>query len=365
MGVPNVFGSATTSIPLSQLDQNFNTTATLGNTAIGLGNVTTTVGNLTLTNVNIVSGTSNLAAGNSTAIVSGTSNVVVVSSGGNVTVATNNAERMRIDTNGNVGIGGNPTNKFTILTGTTNLSAQLDGSTAYWGTYSNHPFAFATNGSERMRIDTSGNLLINETTRWRSVGKLSITTGGDDGIAVLTGAAGLIVRKTSYGNPFLCLFENNGGSQVGAITTDGSTTTYTTSSDYRLKENVEPMSDALAKVLQLNPVTYKWKESGKDGQGFIAHELAEVVPDCVVGEKDGMQTRKYEISPAIQATYDEEGNELTPAVEAVMGEREVPQYQGIDTSYLVATLTAAIQELNAKVDAQATTIAELQAKVGA
>jgi hypothetical protein len=53
MGVPNVFGSATTAIPLNQLDQNFNTTATLGNTAVGLGNVTTTVGNLTLTNVTI------------------------------------------------------------------------------------------------------------------------------------------------------------------------------------------------------------------------------------------------------------------------------------------------------------------------
>lgn len=55
MGVPNVFGSATSAIPLSQLDQNFNTPATLGNAAVGLGNTTTTVGNLTLTNTNIAS----------------------------------------------------------------------------------------------------------------------------------------------------------------------------------------------------------------------------------------------------------------------------------------------------------------------
>ena len=54
-GVPNVFGSATTAIPLSQLDQNFNTTATLGNAAIGLGNTTSSVGNLTLTNVTVSS----------------------------------------------------------------------------------------------------------------------------------------------------------------------------------------------------------------------------------------------------------------------------------------------------------------------
>ena len=68
-GVPNIFGNATSSIPLTQLDANFNTTATLGNTAIGLGNTTTSVGNLTLTNVTIVSGTSlvgNVTIGNTT-----------------------------------------------------------------------------------------------------------------------------------------------------------------------------------------------------------------------------------------------------------------------------------------------------------
>ena len=62
-GVPNIFGNATTSIPLSQLDVNFNTVATLGNASIGLGNTTTTVGNLTLTNVTITSGTINSAVG--------------------------------------------------------------------------------------------------------------------------------------------------------------------------------------------------------------------------------------------------------------------------------------------------------------
>ena len=98
----------------------------------------------------------------------------------------------------------------------------------------------------------------------------------------------------------------------------------------------------------LKPVTYKWKADGSNGQGFIAHELAEVVPDCVTGEKDATREEEYEINPAIPAVLDEEGNEVTPAVEAVMGTRTVPVYQGIDTSFLVATLTAAIQELNAK-----------------
>ena len=94
------------------------------------------------------------------------------------------------------------------------------------------------------------------------------------------------------------------------------------------------MTGALAKVAQLKPVTYKWKVDGSSGQGFIAHELQAIVPDCVTGEKDAI---------------DVEGN---------------PRYQGIDTSFLVATLTSAIQELKAIVDTQATEIAALKAKVG-
>jgi hypothetical protein len=86
------------------------------------------------------------------------------------------------------------------------------------------------------------------------------------------------------------------------------------------------MVGALATVSQLKPVTYKWKSDGSDGQGFIAHELQAVVPDCVTGEKDAV---------------DAEGN---------------PVHQGIDTSFLVATLTAAIQE-------QQALIVQLQADV--
>jgi hypothetical protein len=92
------------------------------------------------------------------------------------------------------------------------------------------------------------------------------------------------------------------------------------------------MSGALAKVALLKPVTYKWKVDGTDGEGFIAHELAEVCPHAVTGEKDAV---------------DEENN---------------PRYQGIDTSHLIATLTAAIQELKVIVDAQAIEIAALKAQ---
>jgi hypothetical protein len=97
-----------------------------------------------------------------------------------------------------------------------------------------------------------------------------------------------------------------------------------------LKENVQPMTAAIEKLALLNPVTYTWKESQTEGQGFIAHELQEVFPDAVAGDKD-----------AVDANGD-------------------PLYQNIDQSFLVATLVKAIQELNAKVDAQAAEIAALK-----
>jgi hypothetical protein len=117
-------------------------------------------------------------------------------------------------------------------------------------------------------------------------------------------------------------FLNSAAATAGYIAQTGATTvSYTTSSDYRLKENIAPMTGALAKVVALNPVTYKWKIDGTDGEGFIAHELAEICSYAVVGEKDAV---------------DADGK---------------PVYQGIDTSFLVATLTAAIQELKAEFDA--------------
>ena len=97
-GVPFIFGNATTSIPLSNLDADFNTGLTIGNTTVGLGNTVTTLGNVTLTNVNIISGTVPVA----TSIANGTSNVSVVSSGGNIAMSTNGTQQLFINTTGAV-----------------------------------------------------------------------------------------------------------------------------------------------------------------------------------------------------------------------------------------------------------------------
>jgi hypothetical protein len=241
-------------------------------------------------------------------------------------------QAMTLDASGNLGVGTTspggtvhvggasgtllvqPTNaasgRFNIRHGSLSATSFLESDV-------NLNLILGTNNAERARIDSSGNLL---------VGTTSADPGG-------SGSAGRVVINTLNGGQAALTCYNagtgavnivsleNGNGQVGRIQVNGTSTSYLTSSDYRLKEAVQPMTGALAKVQALKPVTYKWKVDGSDGHGFIAHELQAVVPDCVAGEKDAV---------------DAEGK---------------PQYQGIDTSFLVATLTAAIQELKAEFDA--------------
>jgi len=174
-----------------------------------------------------------------------------------------------------------------------------------------------------------GNLLVG-TTSVISLGKISTAFDG----SVAYGAT----YKTTYGflGSTFVAFVNSAGSVQGSIYANAtSSVQYLTSSDYRLKENIAPMTGALAKVSALKPVTYNWKVDGSSSQGFIAHELAEVSPECVGGEKDAV---------------DADGN---------------PKYQGVDTSFLVATLTAAIQEQQVLITQQAAAIDDLTARVSA
>jgi hypothetical protein len=116
------------------------------------------------------------------------------------------------------------------------------------------------------------------------------------------------------------------------------------------------MTGALEKVQALNPVTYTFKDGGQVSQGFIAHELQAVIPDAVTGTKDATREEQYEVTPAVK---DADGNVVT---EAVMGTRTVPAYQSVDTSFLVATLTAAIQEQQALITTLTDRITALEAK---
>jgi len=181
--------------------------------------------------------------------------------------------------------------------------------------------AFAEGGVESGRFDSTGALLVGTTS---PTGSVNFSVAAD---TTVKNPMSVVNTRATAATDFSILFYR-AGNIVGSIQTSLSATSYVTSSDYRLKENVQPMTGALAMVSALKPVTYKWKSDGSDGQGFIAHELAEVCPDAVTGEKDAV---------------DSDGN-IKP--------------QGIDTSFLVATLTAGLQEAVAMIE-------ELKAKVAA
>ena len=258
-------------------------------------------------------------------------NISLVASGAAyISALTNGSERMRIDSSGNVGIGtSSPSSQLAVQTTAgsstgflkfTDVSYGGDvrfgkntgiSNDAIAGTWTANNMLFYTNSSERMRIDSSGYFSIRQTSN--SGGEvLGIQGNGDTQI-------GLYCTPTTL---YTQINFRNGNGVVGTVRTTGTSTQFNTSSDYRLKENVSPMEGALNKVMQLKPVTFTWKTDGLPGQGFIAHELQEIVPDAVGGEKDAV---------------DKNGN---------------PDYQGVDASFLVATLTKAIQELKAIVDAQ-------------
>ena len=216
-----------------------------------------------------------------------------------------------------------------ILSGTDGLS-DIDGTAAtpaIRGTDANtgiffpaaDTIAFSEGGAESARFNSSGNFLVGTTS----------AIGGDSPLVSINAAAAIATSSPATVLSAAIGFHNPNG-RIGYIGVSGTTTSYVTSSDYRLKNTIAPMTGALAKVALLKPCTYKWNADGSNGQGFIAHELQEVVPQCVTGEKDAV---------------DANGN---------------PQYQGIDTSFLVATLTAAIQELKAIVDAQGAEITALK-----
>jgi hypothetical protein len=183
--------------------------------------------------------------------------------------------------------------------------------------------------TQAMTLTAAGKLLVGTTS---SIGN----DGHFQSVNPINGAAGYFqvvndqggnqnaIDITSVANaafrPFRFYVNGYGVTEVGSISCTTSATAYNTSSDYRLKNTITPMTGALAKVAQLKPVTYKWNADGSDGEGFIAHELAEVCPSAVTGEKDAV----------------DENGKIKP--------------QGIDVSFLVATLTAAIQEQQAIIE---------------
>jgi hypothetical protein len=202
---------------------------------------------------------------------------------------------------------------------------------------------------EAMRINSNGNVGIGTTNP--SAGRLDVwQTESTSDSCIKT------VRPGTAERTHLAFYNANG--IVGTIEAGGTTTSYNTSSDYRLKENVVEVDNAIERVNKLKPCRFNFiADPEKIVDGFLAHEVQEVVPEAISGEKDAVREEECEIAPA---ELDDDGNVVT---EAEMGTKEVPEYQGIDQSKLVPLLTKAIQEQQKLIESQQSKINDLVSRV--
>jgi hypothetical protein len=204
--------------------------------------------------------------------------------------------------------------------------------------------------TERARLTKDGDLLVGTTSALSVAPKLSVeSTNFVVGISG-TNATGELVR-----------FYGNSRTVAGTISHSGSSVAYNTSSDYRLKENVVELTGATDRLKQLNPTRFNFiTDADTTVDGFLAHEVQDVVPEAITGSKDAMRDEEYEVTPAVEEVRDEDGNVTTEAVAAVMGTRSVPEMQGIDQSKLVPLLTAALQEAITQIESLTARITALE-----
>jgi len=258
------------------------------------------------------------------------------------------SERMRIDSSGNVGIGtttvganleiakgsegtylkvgGDNASNGRALTFTSSTSSSNGALHTIDATSSGGVIALATAGSERMRIDSSGNLFLGGTSNTMG-GFFELTKNigfNDCGIAIKR------LNTSTTNRSFMRFVDFNGNAQ-GSIGMGASTVSYNTSSDYRLKENVVAISDGITRLKTLKPSRFNFiADAETTVDGFLAHEVT-AVPEAISGTKDEVDSNNN------------------------------PVYQGIDQSKLVPLLTAALQEAIAKIEVLETKVAALEA----
>jgi hypothetical protein len=273
----------------------------------------------------------------------------------NVAFTTASTERMRITSTGNLGIGtASPSYKLHLVSTNTSgdtgaiflTSPSTDGTQFRLNNTGSggHSYTFYSTGSGngpgtgclgvydqtddayRMVITSGGFLCIGGATGTTYNETLRIKTAGQQGIHINDSSSAASIN-------FQYFTKGSGPTNIGAIYYNGSVMAYQTTSDYRLKENVAPIANALNKINLLKPVAYTWKDNQQSGEGFLAHELQEHFPDAVSGTKDEV---------------DENGK---------------PKYQGMDSSVLIATMVKAIQEQQVLITTQAATITALTARI--
>ena len=339
---------------------------------VGIGTVSPTNGKLEVTNASstvptgffrntstsgdspslTVQGGANNAAPNFSVLDYNGNTDFVVQGAGNVGIGTSAVAAASAGTNVNIHSPSAYTTYLKLSNSSTgngtgdgfDLICDTNGGGYVWTRENNHLY-FGTNNTEAMRLTSSGHLGINNTAPSFPL----VVTG-----KAANHCSAFQVATNGYA---AALFYNASGTFVGQIQINASSTAYLTSSDYRLKTAVNYDWDATTRLKQLRPARFEWTADGDDAvpvDGFLAHEVQDIVPEAISGTKDGMRDEEYEVTPAV---LDDDGNEVTPAV---MGTRSVPDYQGIDQSKVVPLLTKALIEAVEKIEALEARITALE-----
>ena len=233
---------------------------------------------------------------------------------------TGGTERMVIDENGDVSInvgklttsGANGADNQGInitdtgyskthkLYGDNSLHIQADSSQS---------ILFKPNATEAARFTSNGNLLVGGTYDGFNGRQLIAFTGSG------TNNVGLVIQNTATTDDKFIQFVGSSGSEVGDIIQNSATSVdYSTSSDYRKKENISLMENGLERVMKIQPSKFTWKETGKETEGFIAHQLQESGwSEGVSGYKDSesMQTVDYgKITPLLVKAIQEQQEQI-------------------------------------------------------
>jgi len=212
--------------------------------------------------------------------------------------------------------------------------------------HSSNYLNFWTNNSEKMRILSGGQFLVG-TTAMKADGFCSISFPG-------ASTRGMTLFDYEADSTANFMQFNSNGTECGRVQKNGTNSvSFTTSSDYRLKENVDYDFDATTKLKELKPARFNWiaDETNTLVDGFIAHEVSNVIPEAITGTKDAMH-------PEVLYTADDElpeGKNIGDVKEAIK-----INPQGIDQSKLVPLLTKALQEAITKIETLETKVTALE-----
>jgi len=282
---------------------------------------------------------------------------------------------MRIDSNGQVGIGTTsisaPTSNYRTLeikntaSSGRSLLALTGNSSEYSHLYfgdendldvgainyyhGNNTMYFHANAGERFRIAGSGEVVVNDGQTAINEAAFKVKGGEDEDVAKF-------FQGNTSGTENMFVFYDGAAELCGTITINNSSNTvaYNTSSDYRLKQDETLITDGIERIKQLKPYKFNWKSNPSEDKsdGFFAHEVSSIVPEAVSGDKDAFEVyRKHQERPEDKNVgdfkLDENGD-------------KIPKYQQIDQAKLVPLLTGALQEASTKIETLETKVTALE-----